>query len=221
VTTTKVDATGDGRYPIPNGTNLSQLDLRSVRLVPTGTSLDVHVNVSDLGSLTSPSALQRNVWWLVTWSDAAGRIWFTRAESDNGGAMSFHAGEPASYDRPGLTYYPVPTLVDYRGGTAITGSKNGNEIVMHVPASVVGSPTKGAVLESVTAWTVLDTGLPPFVTAGPGNVPSIVDGSPAYNALLATAPGNPPPTGNNPPPTGTKPGGELPDLSGVCCSRPR
>jgi hypothetical protein len=66
---------------------------------------------------------------------------------------------------------------------------------MHVPAALVGSPKKGAVLESVTAWSGLDSGLPPFVTVGPGNVPSIVDGTPAYDALLTTAPGNPPSSG--------------------------
>jgi hypothetical protein len=171
---------------------VAQLDLKSVRLVPTGASLDVHIKANNLSASTSPSSQQTNVWWLVTWSDKAGNLWFARAQSSGGGAMDFHAGEPASYDRPGLTYYPVPTLVDYRGGTEVDGSQNGNEIVMHVPASVVGSPAKGAVLESVTAWTALDTGLPPFVTVGPGNVPSIVDATPAYNALLRSAPGNPP-----------------------------
>ncbi|MDX6286997.1 MAG: hypothetical protein QOG53_2482 [Frankiales bacterium] len=196
-TAAKSDDSGDGRYPIPDGSNVAQLDLSSVRLVPTSDSLDVHIKAANLTSLGSPNSVQRNVWWLVTWSDASGHMWFSRAQSSGGGAMDFHAGAPASYDRPGLTYYPVPTLVDYSGGTAITGSQNANEIVMHVPAAFVGSPKKGAVLESVTAWSALDTGLPPFVTAGPGNVPSVVDGTPAYNALLATAPGNPPSSGGS------------------------
>ena len=212
-TSAQTDAAGDGKYPVPSGANRAQLDLSSVQLVPTGTSLDVHIKAADLSSLASPSSTQRNAWWFVTWSDKDGHLWFARAQSNGGGDLSFAAGEPDS-TRPGLTYYPVPTLVDYSNGTAVTGSKSGNEIVMHVPASLVGSPAKGAVLESVTAWTALDTGLPPVVTVGPGNVPSIVDGTPAYDALLANAPGNPPPTGGNPPGGGNGGGGNLATTGG-------
>jgi hypothetical protein len=191
----KTDATGDARYPVPTGANVKQLDLRSVRLVPTASSLDVRVDVSSLSSMTSPSSGQGNVWWLVTWADAAGNLWFARAESDGGGALTFHAGKPSSYDRPGIAYYTIPTMVDYSGGTAITGERKGNSIVMHVPAALVGSPKKGSVLESASAWAALDNGLPLYVTVGPGNVPTVVDGTPAYNALLASAPGNPPASG--------------------------
>ena len=125
------------------------------------------------------------------WNGPDGHIWFARAESDSGGALTFHAGKPGAYDRPGIATYTIPTLVDYRGGTTIQGARVGNSIVMHVPGSLVGSPRTGQALESVTGWTVLDTGLPPFNTTTVGNVPTVVDATAAYDASVAA----PAPTG--------------------------
>jgi len=179
------DASGDGRYPVPDGTNRPNLDLRGVKVVHTTSGLDVTINAADLSNTTSPASSQSHLWYLVTWIDPAGRIWFARAESDSGGALTYHAGVPGAYDRPGIAPYTIPTLVDYRGGTAVTGSRQGNTIVMHVPASVVGSPRTDQVLESVTGWTVLDNGQPPFNTTTVGNVPTVVDATPAYDASVA------------------------------------
>jgi hypothetical protein len=100
-------------------------------------------------------------------------------------------------------------LVDYRGGQAVTGTRAGNSIVVHVPASLVGSPTTGQVLESVTGWTVLDNGLPPFNTTLVGNVPTVVDATPAYDAAVTT----PIPTGVKPPGSGDN-GGNLATTGG-------
>jgi hypothetical protein len=179
------DAVGDGRFPVPSGVNKPQLDLRGVKITQSGAGLDVSVGVSSLANTTSPSSSKKNVWYLVTWVDKNSKIWFARAESDSGGALTFHAGAPGSYDRPGIMIGTIPTLVDYRGGTAVTGARHGNTIVMHVPASVVGSPTKGDVLESVTGWSAVDNGLPPFNTTLVGNVPTVVDATAAYDVGLA------------------------------------
>ena len=48
----------------------------------------------------------------------------------------------------------------------------------------MGTPPNGSVLESTAAYSVLDNGAPPVVAPGPGNVPTVVDATPAYDALL-------------------------------------
>jgi hypothetical protein len=75
----------------------------------------------------------------------------------------------------------------------VTGTKNGNAITIHVPASVVGSPKSSDVLESVTGWTVLDNGLPLFDTTPVGNVPTVVDATPAYDVGIHGLPAAPTP----------------------------
>jgi len=177
------DPAGDARFPGLFGPDVPQMDLRGVRLGWTGRSLQVHIPLASLATLASPDPT-RDVWWIVTWQFAH-KIWFAKADSDLGEPPSFTAGAPASYDRPGLAPYTIPDLVDYRGGTTVTGAKVGNELLITVPASLVGGPKTGSVLESVTAWTMLADDLPPFTTAGPGNVPQIVDAAPAIDVRLA------------------------------------
>jgi len=196
-TTTGIsDATGDALYPVwPRsgagaGPNVPQLDLTGSRIEWDGTNIKVHVPLSSLQSLASPDASnETHVWWVTTWQ-FNGKIYFAKAESDGGGTPSFTAGIPASYDRPGLTYYTLPTLMDYRGGTAVSGQQVGNEFVVTVPPSVVGSRQAGDVLEGVTSWTALDNGQPPVVTVGvtglpEDNMPTWTDATPAYDAVLA------------------------------------
>jgi len=179
-----LDPRGDGHYPSLYGRNRPGLDLRRISVTHNTKGVDVTIRVADLSKTTSPSSAKNNVWYLVTWIDPDGRLWFARAESDSGGSLTFHAGEPGAYDRPGIAYYTVPTLVDYRGGTAITGKRVGNRITMHVPASLVGHPKSSDIFESVTGWTVLDNGRPPFDTATNrlGNVPLVVDATAAFDA---------------------------------------
>jgi hypothetical protein len=194
------DATGDALYPVwprsgPGaGTIVSQLDLTGAQMSWNGAFLQVQMPVASLASLASPdTTCQTHVWWLTTWR-MNGKIYFAKAESDGGGPMTFTAGVPASYDRPGLTYYTIPTLVDYRGGTTVSGTVSGNTISIAVPPSLVGSPSSGTLLEAVTAYTALDNGLPPILTEGTGtpctasetdNVPTVVDATPAFNFELS------------------------------------
>ncbi|MFL6240977.1 MAG: hypothetical protein ACJ735_15965 [Actinomycetes bacterium] len=185
-----LDALGDALFPVPFGTNRTQADLRAVSFARANGALDVTINVANLAHTNSPSSSQSHLWYLVTWVDSSGRIWFARAESDNGGELTYHAGAPGAYDRPGIAYYTIPTLVDYRGGTAVQGKHTGSSIVIHVPNADVGSPSSNAVLEAVTAWTATDNGLPPFDTATNhlGNVPSVIDATPAYDVSVSSLP---------------------------------
>ncbi|HEV3124973.1 MAG TPA: hypothetical protein VG266_10395 [Candidatus Dormibacteraeota bacterium] len=185
------DQIGDALFPLQGGTNQPNLDLTASRVEWDGTNLQVHVSSSNLASLASPDAVQHNVWWLTTWT-FQNKIYFAKVQADATGALTYTAGLPKSFDRPGLNGQTVATLVDYSGGTAVTGTHTGNEFVITVPASIVGNPASDAVLESVTGFSVLDNGAPPAIGPGSGNVPTIVDATPAYNAVLKTAPVNAP-----------------------------
>ena len=190
------DAGGDAIFPVDPvaagtpGANVPQLDLLGVRVDWDGSNLAVHIPVTNLSTLTSPDSAQPNVWWLASWK-FQNHIYFAKAEVDAGGTPQFLAGTPRSYDRVAICLCTSPTLVDYQGGTAVTGKRNGNEWVITVPASMVGNPATGAVLDSVAAYTMLDNGQPLFVGPGVTNIPAIVDATGAYNALLRLTPGLP------------------------------
>jgi hypothetical protein len=198
------DLLGDGTDPRAPGPNIPQLDLTGSRVDTDGTNILVHVPVASLANLASPDPQHSHAWWLTTWQWNT-KIYFAKAESDGGGAPTFTAGLPKSYDRPALNAQTAATLVDYRGGTAITGEQVGNEFVLKVPPALVGSPTTNSVLEGVTSWTAVDNGNPPGVTAGTGdlpvlnNIPTIYDATAAYNSRLGTlpAPGSGVPTTTN------------------------
>lgn len=181
--TGRADRAGDAQLA---GANHAGLDLTGSQVDLDGSTVRVRLPVAALSDLGSPDSNKTNVWWLTVWQ-FHDKIYFAKAESSGGGEPTFTAGEPASYDRPGISLSTVPTLLDYRGGTEVTGSKIGNNWVLSVPAAIVGNPKKGDQLESVSSFTVLDNGLPPFATVI-GNVPTIVDSTPAYNATLGAIP---------------------------------
>ena len=182
------DRKGDAEF---SGANAEGLDLTGSQVDLVGSNVRVQLPVAALSDLASPDSNKTNVWWLTVWQ-FRDKLYFAKAESAGGGEPTFTAGEPASYDRPGIALSTVPTLLDYRGGTAVAGSKIGNNWVISVPADVVGNPKKGDQFESVASFTVLDNGQPPFATVI-GNVPTIVDSTPAYNATLGAIPGIPKP----------------------------
>ena len=185
------DATGDGLNPVSPAANVKQLDLTNSKIEWTGNQMVVHISANDLATMNSPDQTHPHVWWLTTWQFNH-QIYFAKVEWDSlpaGGAIACTAGVPKTFDRPGLNAQTVATLADYSAGTSVAGCvKSGNEFKITVPTSVVGSPNTGDVLESVAGFTVLDNGAPPAVGPGPGNVPSIYDATPAYDALLVVAP---------------------------------
>jgi hypothetical protein len=184
------DARGDALYPVDatQGAqhNVPQLDLTASRIEWVGSNMIVHVDAANLADTSSPSSTQGNVWYLTTWQFNH-TIYFARAQSNHGGPLSFAAGPAKSFDRPGLNAQTVATLVDYSGGTIVQGSRQGNDIAITVPASVVGNPSTGSLLEVVTAFTALDNGAPLLVGPGSGNIPTVTDATPAYDTVL-TAP---------------------------------
>ena len=179
----KADIAGDGGL---SGASTPDLDLTGSSVTLKGSNVHIQMPVSSLSDLTSPDSSKSNVWWLTVWQ-YNNKIYFAKAESDSGGTPTFTAGEPGSFDRPGIAIGTIPAMFDYRGGTAVTGSKVGNQWMIDVPASVVGNPKQGDMLESVASFTVLDNGLPPFATVV-GNIPSVIDSTPAYNATLGSIP---------------------------------
>jgi hypothetical protein len=180
----RADRSGDAEVA---GANQRGLDLTGSEVDLDGQNVTVKLPVAALSDLTSPDSNKSNVWWLTVWQ-FHDKLYFAKAESSGGAEPTFTAGEPASYDRPGISLSTVPTLLDYRGGTAVTGSRIGNNWVISVPPALVGDPKKGDQLESVSSFTVLDNGQPPFATVI-GNVPTIVDSTPAYNATLGAIAG--------------------------------
>jgi hypothetical protein len=178
---------GRAMYPVDPSQgaqqNVPALDLTHSRIQWDGSNLIVHVSAADLSTIASPSSSQANVWYLTTWQFNH-TIYFARAQSSGGGALTFAAGKAASFDRPGLNAQTVATLVDYSGGTTEQGSQSGNDISITVPAGDVGNPATGDVLESVATYAALDNGQKLFVGPGTGNMPTIVKATPAYDALL-------------------------------------
>lgn len=189
-TSSVTDATGDALYPVDPayagtaGVNVPQLDLTGASVGFDGTNLNVHIGVKDLSSLASPDTSdQTNVWWLAVWK-FQNHLYFAKAQSNGGGAPTFAAGLPASYDRPGICMCTSPTLVDYSGGTAVTGKQTSTGWDITVPASLVGNPEKGSLLGSFAAYTMLDNGNPLIVAPGKSNIPSIPDSTPDINVRL-------------------------------------
>src|SRR4051812_44480268 len=177
------DATGDARYPVDGGRSSAPLDVTSSGVTFDGKNLSVTINAADAQHATSPSAQQPNVWYLTVWQFQH-KLYFAKAMVDSSGNVTYTAGAPRTFDRVGLNGQTVATLVDYGGGTAVQGKAITNGFQLTVPASLVGSPEGGALLEAITTYTALDNGLPPEIGPGTGNVPTVTDATPAYNVKL-------------------------------------
>jgi hypothetical protein len=178
------DAAGDGRYPVEGGTNVPALDLKSSGVKRDGTNLIVAIDTNSAKTAVSPNSQQPNVWYLTTWQFEH-KLYFAKAMVDSSGIVTYTAGAPRSFDRVGLNAQTVATLVDYSGGTTVKGARTASGFTLTIPASVVGSPEAGALLEAVTGYSALDSGLPPEIGPGTGNVPTVTDATPAYNVKLS------------------------------------
>jgi len=191
--TTTADLVGDALYPVDpasagtSASDVPQLDITGASTSFDGTNLHVHIGVRSLASLASPdSSDQTNVWWLAAWK-FGNHLYFAKAQSNAGGAPTFAAGTPGSYDRPGICACTVPTLVDYSGGSSVTGTKTADGWDISVPASLVGSPTMGSQLGNFAAYSMLDNGQPLIVAPVVSNIPTIVDSTATSNIRLAAA----------------------------------
>ena len=178
------DASLDALYPVDGGTTVPALDLTRSGVAWDGTNVTISIDAADAAHASSPNAEQPNVWYLTVWQFDH-KLYFAKAMVDRGGNVTYTAGAPRSFDRVGLNAQTVATLVDYSGGTAVKGERTASGFTITVPASVVGTPTEGALLECVTGYTVLDNGLPPEIGPGTGNVPTITDATAAYDVVLS------------------------------------
>jgi hypothetical protein len=177
------DASSDARYPVDGGANARALDLTRSGVTTSGTNLTVTIDAADAAHATSPDASQGNTWYLTVWQFNH-KLYFARATVDRTGMVTYTAGAPRSFDRVGLNGQTVATLVDYSGGTTVQGTRTASGFTLTVPRSLVGDPATGALLECVTGYTALDNGLPPEIGPGAGNVPTIIDATPAYNVTV-------------------------------------
>jgi hypothetical protein len=66
----------------------------------------------------------------------------------------------------------------------VKGARTATGFRLTVPASVVGSPASGRLLECVTGYSALDNGLPLEIGPGAGNIPTVTDATAAYNFQL-------------------------------------
>ena len=179
-----VDAKNDGRYPVGGATNVPALDLTHSGVTWDGLNLNVSIDAADASKIASPNSMQPNVWYLTVWQFNH-KLYFAKAVVDSSGHVTYTAGTPRSFDRVGLNAQTVATLVDYSGGTTVVGKRTSTGFVLTVPAALVGQPAAGGLLEAVTGYTALDNGLPPEIGPGTGNVPTITDATPAYDAVLS------------------------------------
>lgn len=177
------DARHDGRYPVGGPSNVAALDLTHSGVSSDGQNVSISIDAADTSAPASPNALQPNVWYLTAWQFNH-KIYFAKAKVDSSGTVTYTAGAASSFDRVGLNGQTVATLVDYSGGTTVTGKKTATGFVLTVPKALVGAPVRGSLLEAVTGYTTLDSGLPPEIGPGAGNVPTITDATPAYDAVL-------------------------------------
>jgi len=90
-------------------------------------------------------------------------------------------GSPKSFDRLGLQWPdPWQHWWTTAGGTVVRGARTANGFTLTIPSTVVGNPVNGELLEAVTAYSVLDNGLPTSRSAPvPANVPTLVDATPS------------------------------------------
>ena len=182
-TSSIADATSDGRYPVGGTTNVPALDLTKSGVSWDGLNLNVSISAADASKVASPNSMQPNVWYLTVWQ-FNNKLYFAKAAVDSSGNVTYTAGAPRSFDRVGLNGQTVATLVDYSGGTTVVGKRTATGFALTVPAALVGTPTAGSLLEAVTGYTALDSGLPPEIGPGTGNVPTITDATPAYDVVL-------------------------------------
>ena len=183
-TTGITDKANDGRYPVEGGQNVAALDLTSSGVTWDGNNVSVTINAADTKTVASPNAQQPNVWYLTVWQFEH-KLYFAKAMVDGSGNVTYTAGAPRSFDRIGLNAQTVATLVDYSGGTTVQGTRTASGFTLTIPAALVGGPKAGALLEAVTAYSALDSGLPPEIGPGTGNVPTLTDATGAYNVKLS------------------------------------
>jgi hypothetical protein len=91
------------------------------------------------------------------------------------GGSNFVYGQTGTVEMPQLGA-PAPKFVTYVPAGTTTGSVDGNEISISVPAAAVGNPRSGDKLEEITAWTWSER----------GEIPTVVDEAKSFSYRFST-----------------------------------
>jgi hypothetical protein len=191
------DASGDARYPVIGGMNVSGMDIVSSKLSLSGSTITITTKVVDLSdpATTSATVAAPLLHYVTRWQ-MGDTLYYAAMQNTVADQPSFYAGKTQSVDLcsvsacfPHVLTYPEPGL----GGTQEQGSvqcpaapsvKNPCTITINVNAADVGSPGAKSLLEEVGSY-ALATSHPEGETtnaqAQADNVPLEIDGACCFN----------------------------------------
>ncbi len=192
------DESGDARFPDHGatiGANIPALDIRSVSMSDDADSITVTMQIADLTSNAMTSA--------VTQSGGDGLLYLTQMDVNDaiywvgvevrGGVPRFMTGTVglvrSGTSKKFITYNP-----DAASSVSVTGQITNTApgtITMKVPRSLVGNPTNGTRLYSVTGYTMSERGpLVPIASTAPNpsSFPIQVDASGAFTYTTGEGP---------------------------------
>jgi hypothetical protein len=158
--TSWTDPSGDALYKPLGGSKVPGADITKVTMKLEGGNVVINLKLADALSQAAQAAGTPTAQAVVRWQ-MGDRLYFAAAEAPVGGPVSFYGGKTASVDlcsvsgcKPNYLTYNAPPDPNV---TAATGSADGGNITIKIPAAAVGNPTKSSLLEEAMA----------FVTASP------------------------------------------------------
>ena len=203
------DPSGDARYPVVGGSEVSGMDLlgTSLKLDTTAKTLTVTDRVLDLSNPAATVAQVPGAALLqyVTRWQMGNTIYYAAMSNTAANQPSYYAGAAQSVDLcsvsacdPHALTYPEANL----GGTAETGGvkcpatptvTNPCTLTITVKSADVGSPTSSSALEEVGTYTFTAShpqGLTSDAQAQADNLPLEIDGACCFNYGAAVNPGS-------------------------------
>jgi hypothetical protein len=200
------DAAGDAKYPIAGAKILTAknhptLDLRGTTVAVKGSQLEFTIKLNSGANLgagvpTGNDGLTplRQAKYIVRW-DWGNDAFYAGANVPAGGTPSYFSGKVSSQE--GIL---SPTNPDnafafgnrYAPLGPAAGKVVGNNMVIDVPLSAVGSPKLGSPLLNVGTYSMVGPNDAAVILE---TLPITVDASPTFNTQLAPAPNSPGSTG--------------------------
>jgi hypothetical protein len=191
------DAAGDARFPfsgakILTAPNHPTLDLRGTSVVLKGSNLEFTVKLASTQGLSTsvPTGndgltLLQQAKYVIRW-DFGTAAYYVGANVAPGGAPSFFSGTVSPAE--GINSLTNPDNLNGFGNTyaplgPATGTVSGNNLIIDVPVSAVGSPKQGSQFYSVGSYTMVG---PRDQLVTLTTLPITVDASPTFNTRLAT-----------------------------------
>ncbi|MDP9101522.1 MAG: hypothetical protein M3N21_05185 [Actinomycetota bacterium] len=193
--TSITDPSGDALFKPLGGTNVAGADITRLALRSDGTNLIASIQLGGPLSGAAIAAGTPTAQAVVRWQ-MGDRLYFVAAEADPSGNVRYYGGKTDAVDlcsvsgcKPNyLTYNAFPNPGVAQG----TGSSDGGHLIISVPLSALGNPTRRSLLEEVMG----------FVTASPQSgvvpqnngtdfadvAPLQLEGTRTFNAKLPGAP---------------------------------